>query len=184
MAYGGCTDVLNPLPSATSFSKKFAEIENVDSRRSCDSPERFHHFDAEHASLAIDSFRDQTRENCHTTPIDSSRSTHFQISLLLLQTRQNSSQIRTSRRHKPTVATSNLHVIPRLPISTLSFSLISPARRASFAREQKPGIHIHITCIARPQRVARRAPHTHQLKFFTGRDSDFHRAFNLRGSQL
>ena len=108
---------------STVYSNEQAVMENVDSCRPCDYPERFHLLDAEHASSLSTTFETKHER----LPHHANRFltfTHFQISLPLLQTRQNSSQIRTSWRHKPTASTSNLHVIPKLPISTLSFSIV------------------------------------------------------------
>ena len=106
--------------------------------------------------------------------------THFQVQLPLLQTRQNSSQIRTSWRKKPTAAACH----SKAAAFDAELLKSTPTKRTSFARDQNPDVHNHIMCIARPERMARDAPHTHQLQVFTRRDSDYHRALNLLGGQL
>ena len=112
------------------------------------------------------------------------RTTKSQSSLPLLHSQLNPPPIRTALRHKPTVATTNLQVMARSPVTAPSFSLIRLKGVPAVTWDQNPDIHNHVISFVNHQQRVQRRSRTRQLNVFRRRDSDYHRVLNHHGSQL
>ena len=157
--------------------------------RSCDLLGHFHHFDVQHALLAIDNLlshncgRDQTEGTA--TPREEIPHNHQVPELIAIAPLPTESATNT---HSMAARTNgrNYQLVGHGKVAGLSAELLvnTPERRASCAWDQNPDIRNHITCFANHQQTVQRKSHTRQLKVFRRRDPDYHRVLNHHGSQL